>query len=513
MTLARPPGGNTVGGLTASELAAAVAAIDGELAGARVTDVARLRNSDDLLVFLQPPDPAAQRRALHVVPGGVRGRITTTTRRFARDDFATGPLVDALRARLAGGRLEHAAVEPGERIARLAFRAASGDDVVLVAELFGNRGIWCLLDEERRILDLARLPKSAGREIEPGAKWTLPPRAPAPPQDPAGVVRFAEPLLASIDAAFTAADLVAEANALREDCARALARATRACEAQIAGLTTQLVQAENAPDLRARADLLLAYAHGAKRGAASLRVPDPAQPDSWLDLPLDPTRSVPQQAKALYDRARRLEDATSVALARRSEAEARRGDLAELTRTLDAASDLAALGALHADLIARRLLKPAPGAPPAGPTRAGAKKKPDPATAYRRFVSVEGYDIFCGRDNHQNDRLTKTARGNDCWLHIGRGYAGSHVVIRVPKGKSASLETLLDAAAIAVHFSKARGAERTDVIYTLAKHVRKPKGSPPGSVVPHHTKTLQVRADPARLRRLLDGAGDGDTAS
>ena len=82
------------------------------------------------------------------------------------------------------------------------------------------------------------------------------------------------------------------------------------------------------------------------------------------------------------------------------------------------------------------------------------------------------------------------------------------MVVKLPKGKTASLETLLDAGTIAVHFSKARGADKADVIYTLAKHVRKPKGSPPGSVVPHHTKSLQLRVDATRLRRLLDGTGD-----
>ena len=132
-----------------------------------------------------------------------------------------------------------------------------------------------------------------------------------------------------------------------------------------------------------------------------------------------------------------------------------------------------------------------------------------PAEAYRRFVSIEGYEILCGKSNEQNDRLSlRTARGNDIWLHIGRGHAGSHVVVKLPKGKSASLETLLDAATIAVHFSKARGAAKTEVIYTQAKHVRKPKGAPAGAVVPHQTKTLGVRLDEARLQRLLGASGE-----
>jgi predicted ribosome quality control (RQC) complex YloA/Tae2 family protein len=128
----------------------------------------------------------------------------------------------------------------------------------------------------------------------------------------------------------------------------------------------------------------------------------------------------------------------------------------------------------------------------------------------RRFVSAEGYPIWVGRNNEQNDRLTmQIANGNDLWLHVGGGRPGSHVVVRLPKGKTASLETLLDAATLAVHFSKARGERRIDVVYTQKKHVRKPKGLPAGAVVPAQTKTVTVLQDEARLRRLLDGGADG----
>lgn len=127
-------------------------------------------------------------------------------------------------------------------------------------------------------------------------------------------------------------------------------------------------------------------------------------------------------------------------------------------------------------------------------------------TRFRRYTSAEGYPVFVGKDNRSNDELTcRFARGNDVWLHVGGGRPGSHVIVRLPKGKTASLETLLDAATLAIHFSKARGQDRVDVIYTFAKHVRKPRGSPPGAVVPVDPRTLTVRVEPERLQRLLAG--------
>src|SRR5690606_4501232 len=96
------------------------------------------------------------------------------------------------------------------------------------------------------------------------------------------------------------------------------------------------------------------------------------------------------------------------------------------------------------------------------PRAAGKTGKPKPANPpgenFRRFVSIEGYPILVGRNNEQNDRLTmRVANGNDLWLHVGGGRPGSHVVIKLPKNKTASLQTLLDAGTLAVHFSKARG--------------------------------------------------------
>src|SRR5690606_37581436 len=115
--------------------------------------------------------------------------------------------------------------------------------------------------------------------------------------------------------------------------------------------------------------------------------------------------------------------------------------------------------------------------------------------------------ILVGRDDRQNDRLTsRIARGNDLWLHVGRGYAGSHVVVRLPKGRTAILETLLDAATLAIHFSKVRGAELEEVLYTQAKNVRKAKGMPPGKVLASRTRSLRVRMEPDRLRRLLSSS-------
>ncbi len=484
-------------GLTASELQLAAAALRATCP-AVVVDVAALRGGDDLVLWLRTATEPDRKMALHIVPGGSRGRVTFTRRRFVKLDFATGPHFDALRTQLVGGTLTDVSALSGERIARLDLTLAAGARAALVAELFGNRGLWFVLDAEGRVSAQSRLPQGKGRELRPGAVWQAPAARPVTGTETEAAVRFVPPVLDAIDAHFTHSDQHTEAVDLREQCTQALTRARKVVEHKLAGLQQQLTQVDTAPALRARADLMLAYAHSVRRGADHMRVPDPERDGEHLDLPLAPDKPVVAQAQALYERARRLEDAVAVTQSRLQETEQQRAKLDGLAQQLAEASDFAALLLLRDALAERKLVKASPA------VTARKKAKVPPQQAYRRFVSLEGYEILCGKTNEQNDRLSlRTARGNDVWLHIGRGYAGSHVVIRVPKGKTASLDTLLDAATIAVHFSKARGAEKSEVIYTQAKYVRKPKGAPAGAVVPHQTKTLLVRLEEERLRRLL----------
>jgi predicted ribosome quality control (RQC) complex YloA/Tae2 family protein len=274
--------------------------------------------------------------------------------------------------------------------------------------------------------------------------------------------------------------------------------------AKVAGLQQQLAAAGRADEIREQADLMLAYAHSVPRGALRMSVPDPQREGAERTFELDPARPVVVQAQALYERARRLEEGAAMTARRLAEAEALAAALTPIAATLDAPADDATLATLRARLQELGAVQHSPRTP----TRTRPPTEVVRGTDFRRFVSAEGYTILVGRNNEQNDQLTmRTANGNDLWLHVGGGRPGSHVVVRLPKGKTASLETLLDAGALAVHFSKARGEPRLDVIYTFRKHVRKPKGLPAGAVVPSQTKTLTVLHDEARLRRLLDSGG------
>ncbi|MBP7177302.1 MAG: NFACT family protein [Thermoclostridium sp.] len=106
------------------------------------------------------------------------------------------------------------------------------------------------------------------------------------------------------------------------------------------------------------------------------------------------------------------------------------------------------------------------------------------------LTSSEGYPIWVGRNNMQNDELTlKFAKPGDMWLHT-KNIPGSHVVTRIPD--EIPDKTLLEAAAMAAWFSKARNSTRVEVDYTRVKYVKKPSGAKPGMVIYVNYNTVIV---------------------
>lgn len=489
------------GGLGAAELAALLRELAPQLRGARVRDLCRLKGRDDLILFLDT-EPEG-RCALQIAPGGPRARVCTTSRRFGRHLFETGPLVDRLAQRLRGARLVDLVAEPGQRSCCFDWQPTEGGLLRLQVELFGARGLWCLCEEAGQILELSRLPNSKDRALRPGQPYQPPPAGrPAREQPP----RFRPPLAPAIDRYYSALDLDAEEGQLRRELQQTLDRGRKRCAHKIQGLERQQETARGAEQIRQQADLLLAYGFGAAPGQESLRVPDPQDPEAEIELRLEPGVPVQKQADKLYQRARKLQDGTAVTAQRLQESRAEAQRLDELAAALQAAEQFNDLVALRPLWIDQGLLKETRA--PTPKQKQGKDQRYAKLTKglnLRLFESVEGHLLMVGRNNQQNDRLSvSVARGNDYWFHVGQGYAGSHVVLRIPKEKTPSLDSLLDAATLAIYFSKARQAHRCEVIYCRARHVRKPKGFPPGKVTTTQTKTLLVDMEDQRLRRLLD---------
>ncbi len=159
-----------------------------------------------------------------------------------------------------------------------------------------------------------------------------------------------------------------------------------------------------------------------------------------------------------------------------------------------------ALSMLPARIAAMRASAMSPPRPRATPrARAGA---PRVARPFREYRSSGGLDIWVGRGAASNDALTfRESAPDDVWLHA-RDVAGAHVVLRWSRDEPPPARDLAEAAAIAAWHSRARGSTVAPVDWTRRKHVRKPRGGPPGLVLVDKVKTVNARPS-EKLERSL----------
>ena len=130
---------------------------------------------------------------------------------------------------------------------------------------------------------------------------------------------------------------------------------------------------------------------------------------------------------------------------------------------------------------------------------AAPKKQPAPTVA--KFVTTNGYTVYCGKNNIQNEYITqKLAEKNDYWFHA-KNVPGSHVLL-VTNGEEPPAEDFTDAAEIAAYYSKAKGGASIDVDYLFAKGVKKITGAKPGMVLYHNNWSATVTPNEEKIKKM-----------
>jgi predicted ribosome quality control (RQC) complex YloA/Tae2 family protein len=116
------------------------------------------------------------------------------------------------------------------------------------------------------------------------------------------------------------------------------------------------------------------------------------------------------------------------------------------------------------------------------------------------FCSSTGLSVFVGRNNSENDELTRSASKRDIWLHTQKIH-GSHVIIRVVDGDPDDT-TLKEAASLAAFYSQARESDKVPVDYTQVRFVKKPNGAKPGMVTYTNQRTITAEPDEELVKKL-----------
>jgi predicted ribosome quality control (RQC) complex YloA/Tae2 family protein len=408
-----------------------------------------------------------------------------------------------------GGRLLEIEQSGRDRIASLVIETREGRPFNLVVELFGRHPNLLLLDEDGTVT-VAYKDTTAARAVRTGAPYPPPPRSSGGRRAAARILRFAPAAKAPPGIALnTAADLFfkeLEDGRILEDLRTALkkntARGLRRIRARIATTERRIAKARDAETIRKQADLLKAHFHLLRRGMEEVEVPDILSGDEVRAvIPLDPTLDPAANLDAHYKRYRKLVRSITPLQEELQKHRKEKKALDDAARDLENAGTLeevTAIGERLASILGR------PGASRREPGHIKRERHAALPAGVRRFRTTGGRVVLVGRDGETNHRLLQLARGRDLWLHC-QGVPGAHVVIPLEKDRTASLDLLLDAGLLAVHFSRVRGSDRADVAYTPRKYVRAVKGGKKGQVTVERFKTLLVEADPPRLEALLAG--------
>lgn len=280
----------------------------------------------------------------------------------------------------------------------------------------------------------------------------------------------------------------------RHELLKAVERERKRTERTLAAVRDDAAAIAKAREEGAKARFFVAIAKHAAAGTEELVLGDDGSGVEPVRLRIDP-RVAPQVAlERIFARSKRL-------AARETFVADRAASLTEALETFEAlrtqareAADSAALAELRETFRghARRTSTTA-----ATRAREGAEAR----VPYKTFVGAQGREILVGRSSAKNHELTfRVAKGSDLWLHA-RDIEGAHVVVRQRRDEQPTPELLLDAAHLAVHFSRAREEGLVDVQYTNVGHLK--KLPTPGAVILTREKVMAVRIDRARTAALL----------
>ena len=118
------------------------------------------------------------------------------------------------------------------------------------------------------------------------------------------------------------------------------------------------------------------------------------------------------------------------------------------------------------------------------------------------YISSDGFHMYVGKNNLQNEELTfHFANGGDWWFHAKKA-PGSHVIVKT-NGEELPDRTFEEAARLAAHYSKNSGAEKVEVDYVEKKQVKKPNGSKPGFVVYYTNYSMMIDSDISGIQEVL----------
>ena len=423
--------------------------------------------SYDLLLTVNPPYP----------------RIYLTTAKPAKSNARNFTMY--LRKHVIGKIVESVNAIQNERVVQIKF-----NELKLVAELFPRGGNVYVLNHNNNVL-YSLIPVDF--EV-----YSLSPAEKVPEIDAPDIP--ADRLYNEVlDEKYSSLIEEKDYNALKSRVVKMLNKEKKRAEKKLVNVKKDLNNSEKAGAFQKYGDLIKTYFYDIKKGMKEYTCIDHEAGEN-VKIPLDTKLSAEENMKMYYKKAKKIKQGREYVESNVKRAEQQLKTITRFYDSAQAANDLFEINSLLDNMQKNKFLRRVAG----NVLMKKGKAKEQNNTPYRSFSTESGHEIFIGRSDEENDKLTFTfANGRDLWFHVA-DYAGSHIVVPVKtKDEEIDIGVINDAGLLAVHYSKAKGMD-ADVHYTLRKFVTKSKGMPKGMVNVSKFKTLFVKYDKERIRDLME---------
>lgn len=245
----------------------------------------------------------------------------------------------------------------------------------------------------------------------------------------------------------------------------------------------QMKDTEKRETYRIYGELLNTYGYGVPEGKKSMEALN-YYTNETITIPLDPTLTTTENAKKYFDKYGKMKRTYEALSELTEEVKKEIEHLRSISAALDIAVGEEDLVEIKEELIESGYIR-----------RKGGAKKVKVTSKPFHYISSDGYDMYVGKNNFQNEELTfKFATGNDWWFHA-KGCPGSHVIVKLKNNEEMPDRTFEEAARLAAYYSTGREQGKVEVDYIQKKHVKKPNGAKPGFVVYYTNFSMAIDAD------------------
>ena len=252
----------------------------------------------------------------------------------------------------------------------------------------------------------------------------------------------------------------------------------------------QLKDSEKREKYKVYGELINAFGYGLTPDDKFLEAANYYDDNKIIKIPIDNTKTPAENAQKYFDKYGKMKRTAEALNELIIETKGQIDHLESIQNSLDIALNADDLVQIKDELIEYGFIKKGKSA-----KKQKVKSKPF------HYVSSDGFDMYVGKNNYQNDELTfKLATGNDWWFHA-KGMPGSHVIVKA-ENKELPDRTFEEAGKLAGYYSKGKNADKVEIDYLQKKNVKKPNGAAAGFVVYYTNYSLTIHPDISDIRQI-----------